>query len=101
MTLARASLAGYKVPKQVIFVDEVVRSPSWQGRLPLGGRGGGFLVKTRCGDRSGRGVAGSVGLEARGHGTDVARLMQATASLRESNRALRELSRCRDQVSAR
>jgi acyl-CoA synthetase (AMP-forming)/AMP-acid ligase II len=28
MTLARASLAGYKVPKQVIFVDEVVRSPT-------------------------------------------------------------------------
>ena len=24
----RASLAGYKVPKQVVFVDEVVRSPS-------------------------------------------------------------------------
>ncbi|MDR3647708.1 MAG: acyl-CoA synthetase [Acidimicrobiales bacterium] len=28
MTLVRASLAGYKVPKQVVFVDEVVRSPS-------------------------------------------------------------------------
>jgi acyl-CoA synthetase (AMP-forming)/AMP-acid ligase II len=28
MTLARTSLAGYKVPKQVIFVDEVVRSPT-------------------------------------------------------------------------
>ena len=28
MTVARASLAGYKVPKQVVFVDEVVRSPS-------------------------------------------------------------------------
>ena len=28
MTLVRASLAGYKVPKQVIFVDEVVRSPT-------------------------------------------------------------------------
>ena len=28
MSLARASLAGYKVPKQVVFVDEVVRSPS-------------------------------------------------------------------------
>jgi 3-oxocholest-4-en-26-oate---CoA ligase len=27
-TLVRASLAGYKVPKQVIFVNEVVRSPS-------------------------------------------------------------------------
>jgi 3-oxocholest-4-en-26-oate---CoA ligase len=27
-TLVRASLAGYKVPKQVIFVDEVVRSPT-------------------------------------------------------------------------
>jgi acyl-CoA synthetase (AMP-forming)/AMP-acid ligase II len=26
--LARASLAGYKVPKQVVFVDRVVRSPS-------------------------------------------------------------------------
>ena len=28
MTLVRASLAGYKVPKQVVFVDEVSRSPS-------------------------------------------------------------------------
>jgi 3-oxocholest-4-en-26-oate---CoA ligase len=28
MTLVRGSLAGYKVPKQVIFVDEVVRSPT-------------------------------------------------------------------------
>jgi 3-oxocholest-4-en-26-oate---CoA ligase len=28
MGLVRASLAGYKVPKQVVFVDEVVRSPS-------------------------------------------------------------------------
>jgi 3-oxocholest-4-en-26-oate---CoA ligase len=28
MSVARASLAGYKVPKQVIFVDEVVRSPT-------------------------------------------------------------------------
>jgi len=28
MTLVRASLAGYKVPKQVVFVDEVVRSPT-------------------------------------------------------------------------
>ena len=28
MALVRASLAGYKVPKQVIFVDEVVRSPT-------------------------------------------------------------------------
>jgi len=28
MTLVRTSLAGYKVPKQVIFVDEVVRSPT-------------------------------------------------------------------------
>ena len=28
MKLVRASLAGYKVPKQVIFVDEVVRSPT-------------------------------------------------------------------------
>ncbi len=28
MSLVRASLAGYKVPKQVVFVDEVVRSPS-------------------------------------------------------------------------
>jgi acyl-CoA synthetase (AMP-forming)/AMP-acid ligase II len=28
MNLVRASLAGYKVPKQVVFVDEVVRSPS-------------------------------------------------------------------------
>ena len=28
MTLVRASLAGYKVPKHVIFVDEVVRSPT-------------------------------------------------------------------------
>jgi 3-oxocholest-4-en-26-oate---CoA ligase len=28
MTLVRSSLAGYKVPKQVIFVDEVVRSPT-------------------------------------------------------------------------
>jgi len=28
MTLVRASLAGYKVPKLVIFVDEVVRSPT-------------------------------------------------------------------------
>jgi acyl-CoA synthetase (AMP-forming)/AMP-acid ligase II len=28
MTLARASLAGYKVPKRVMFVDEVVRSPT-------------------------------------------------------------------------
>ncbi|MGA2931623.1 MAG: AMP-binding protein, partial [Acidimicrobiales bacterium] len=27
-TLVRDSLAGYKVPKQVVFVDEVVRSPS-------------------------------------------------------------------------
>jgi len=27
-TLVRASLAGYKVPKQVIFVNEVVRSPT-------------------------------------------------------------------------
>jgi 3-oxocholest-4-en-26-oate---CoA ligase len=27
-TLARTSLAGYKVPKQVVFVDKVVRSPS-------------------------------------------------------------------------
>ena len=27
-TLARGSLAGYKVPKQVLFVDRVVRSPS-------------------------------------------------------------------------
>jgi acyl-CoA synthetase (AMP-forming)/AMP-acid ligase II len=26
--LVRASLAGYKVPKQVIFVNEVVRSPT-------------------------------------------------------------------------
>jgi acyl-CoA synthetase (AMP-forming)/AMP-acid ligase II len=28
MRLVRASLAGYKVPKQVVFVEEVVRSPS-------------------------------------------------------------------------
>jgi acyl-CoA synthetase (AMP-forming)/AMP-acid ligase II len=28
MTLVRASLAGYKVPKRVVFVDEVVRSPT-------------------------------------------------------------------------
>jgi acyl-CoA synthetase (AMP-forming)/AMP-acid ligase II len=28
VSLVRASLAGYKVPKQVVFVDEVVRSPS-------------------------------------------------------------------------
>jgi acyl-CoA synthetase (AMP-forming)/AMP-acid ligase II len=28
MALVRSSLAGYKVPKQVIFVDEVVRSPT-------------------------------------------------------------------------
>jgi acyl-CoA synthetase (AMP-forming)/AMP-acid ligase II len=28
MILVRASLAGYKVPKRVIFVDEVVRSPT-------------------------------------------------------------------------
>ena len=28
MSQVRASLAGYKVPKQVVFVDEVVRSPS-------------------------------------------------------------------------
>ena len=28
MTLVRASLAGYKVPKRVVFVDEVFRSPS-------------------------------------------------------------------------
>jgi fatty-acyl-CoA synthase len=27
-TLVRASLAGYKVPKQVVFVNEVVRSPT-------------------------------------------------------------------------
>jgi acyl-CoA synthetase (AMP-forming)/AMP-acid ligase II len=27
-SLARTSLAGYKVPKQVLFVDKVVRSPS-------------------------------------------------------------------------
>ena len=27
-TMARQSLAGYKVPKQVVFVDQVVRSPS-------------------------------------------------------------------------
>ncbi len=27
-TMARRSLAGYKVPKQVMFVDKVVRSPS-------------------------------------------------------------------------
>ena len=27
-TFARTSLAGYKVPKQVLFVDKVVRSPS-------------------------------------------------------------------------
>jgi fatty-acyl-CoA synthase len=26
--LARVSLAGYKVPKRVVFVDKVVRSPS-------------------------------------------------------------------------
>jgi 3-oxocholest-4-en-26-oate---CoA ligase len=28
MALVRASVAGYKVPKQVLFVDEVVRSPT-------------------------------------------------------------------------
>jgi acyl-CoA synthetase (AMP-forming)/AMP-acid ligase II len=28
MSLVRASLAGYKVPKQVVFVEQVVRSPS-------------------------------------------------------------------------
>ena len=32
----RASLAGYKVPRTIVFVDEVKRTPCGQGRLPLG-----------------------------------------------------------------
>ncbi len=36
---AERHIARYKLPKAFVFVDEIVRSPSRQGRLPLGQAG--------------------------------------------------------------
>ena len=96
MSLVRASLAGYKVPKQVVFVDEVVRSPSGKADYRWAAAGGGLSLKRPTGPA----VAEIASAQRQAHQEPPTRPDAVNDRSQASNRAPREPPRCRGRGSA-